>query len=448
MNLKTSFNSFIDYLRSIISLSDHVDYESASANIHKDVAFRGPNVFILFFAIMIASLGLNVNSIPVIIGAMLISPLMGPIIGFGFSLGTNDIDLLKSSVKNLLVMVAISILGATLFFLISPLKMENPTELLARTNPTIYDVLIALFGGFAGIIEISRKDKGTVMSGVAIATALMPPLCTVGFGIANLNWQYAVGALYLFFINSVFIALATFLTVKYLNYPSVSDADPMLARRRKHLIWIMITIIVIPSILSAITVIRDNNISRNATRLITEHKTIGKSYIFDYKFNSQVKPATIDIYMAGERLTDDQRLLFYKDAEALGFTQSQIRFHEDASVSVTPFNQEQAIKDIFANHEQQLEQRDQTIAQLQSELEEIEDRKIPIRQLDKEICTQYPSIKSVTVARGEQVQGDSLVHLIIIKPEYKNGSTLADEDRKRLTDWLAVRLNEDNILVL
>ena len=206
-----------DFFRSLVSLSDYVDLEGASASIRKNIYFKGPTVFILACAIIIASVGLNVNSIPVIIGAMLISPVMAPILGFGFSLGVQDMQLLKDSLRNFAVMVVISILASAIYFLLSPLNLEHPTELLARTNPTIYDVLIALFGGFAGILENSRKEKGTVLSGVAIATALMPPLCTVGYGISIGNLSYILGAFYLFMINSIFIALATFVAVKYLK---------------------------------------------------------------------------------------------------------------------------------------------------------------------------------------------------------------------------------------
>ena len=169
---KKNYNRF----KGLLNLSDYLDVETSSANIRDNVAFRGPNIIILFCAIIIASVGLNVNSIPVIIGAMLISPLMSPILGLGLGLGTNDTNLLGHALKHLAIMVGISIFASTLYFIASPLDMEHPTELLARTNPTIYDVMIALFGGFAGILEVSRKDKGTVMSGVAIATALMPPL--------------------------------------------------------------------------------------------------------------------------------------------------------------------------------------------------------------------------------------------------------------------------------
>ena len=209
MTFKQFKHSVRRFLSGQLSLTDYIDIPAASENIRKNIPFRGPNIYILFVAVIIASIGLNVNSIPVIIGAMLVSPLMSPIFGFGLGLGTNDTKLLLFSLKNLGIMFAISLIASTLYFLVTPLETGNPTELLARTNPSIYDVMIAFFGGVAGILEMSRKEKGTVISGVAIATALMPPLCTVGYGIAKLNWHYAGGALYLFFINCVFIALAT-----------------------------------------------------------------------------------------------------------------------------------------------------------------------------------------------------------------------------------------------
>ena len=193
--------NFTTLIRETLNLNGHIDTEAAERSIKNSIEFKGPNAWILAVAVIIASIGLNVNSIPVVIGAMLISPLMGPIFGLGLGLGVNDIQLMKSSGKNLLVMVSISLAVAFLYFIITPLSLSNPTELLARTSPTFYDVLIALFGGFAGILEQCRKDKGTVFSGVAIATALMPPLCTAGYGLACGEFSYFLGALYLFVIN-------------------------------------------------------------------------------------------------------------------------------------------------------------------------------------------------------------------------------------------------------
>ena len=387
MSFKETSRHISKYFKELVNLSDHIDVLAASANIRSNVPFRGPNVFILFFAIVIASLGLNVNSIPVIIGAMLISPLMGPIIGFGLGLGTNDTDLVWEALRNLIVMVVISILASTLYFVLTPLETENPTELLARTNPTVYDVLIALFGGLAGIVETSRKERGTVMSGVAIATALMPPLCTVGYGIAQLNWQYAAGALYLFFINSVFIALATFIGVKYFGYPAVQLEDKRKELHRRLIVWVLLVIIIIPGIFSTVNIVRDTNTRRNASHLISAHKTIGRSYIFDYKIDTSQKPAVLNLYMAGEQLDEGARERFYRDAEAAGFTRSQIVFHEEALSQ--GFNQEALVRDIFDNHERQLEIREQLIDSLKAEL----------RQRDRRIDSLQQAIERLESAR-------------------------------------------------
>ena len=227
-NMENGIWSYLKILfKRYVYLFDDVDTEDAAERIKGAIWFRGPNVWILAFAIVLASVGLNVNSTAVIIGAMLVSPLMGPIIGTGLALGTNDMDLLKSAAKNLLVMVVISLLASTIYFILSPLALVNPTELEARTSPTIYDVLIAFFGGMAGILENSRKERGTVLSGVAIATALMPPLCTAGYGLAHANMHFFLGALYLFLINSVFIALATFLMVRYLQAGGIGHLHPV-----------------------------------------------------------------------------------------------------------------------------------------------------------------------------------------------------------------------------
>ena len=208
-NTKSTLRRVLTTFRDITRLTDDLDLEGATANITRNISFKGPNVYILVTAIVIASVGLNVNSIPVIIGAMLISPLMGPIIGVGYSMGINDMQTLRKAAKNLLIMVSISVVVSLIYFLITPLSLSNPTELLARTRPTIFDVMIALFGGFAGIFEQCRKEKGTVFSGVAIATALMPPLCTAGYGLATGNFTSFLGALYLFCINCLFITMAT-----------------------------------------------------------------------------------------------------------------------------------------------------------------------------------------------------------------------------------------------
>lgn len=311
--------------RQYISLADEIDTESAAIRIKNGIWFRGPNVWILAFAIVLASVGLNVNSTAVIIGAMLVSPLMGPIIGVGLSFGTSDVELLKSAAKNLLVMVVISLFASTLYFVLTPLALVNPTELLARTSPTIYDVIIAFFGGLAGILENSRKERGTVLSGVAIATALMPPLCTAGYGLAHLNMHYFLGALYLFLINSVFIALATYLMVKYLGFEQLQHNIPEITRRRKHVVTFIFVLFLIPSIWSAFQLITENNFERNASDFVENNRIVGPhSYVYDYDIIGR----SVTIAIAGEPLTDSLKNVFLDKADAAGVNRKYITLLE------------------------------------------------------------------------------------------------------------------------
>ena len=358
-------NRFQRYLRHIVYLEDDIDRTSAAAAIKKNIYFRGPNVIILACAIIIASVGLNVNSIPVIIGAMLISPVMGPIIGFGLGLGTNDTELMKNALKNFFVMVVISIVVASLYFLVSPLKLTNPTELLARTRPTIYDVLIALFGGVAGMMEHARKERGTVLSGVAIATALMPPLCTLGYGISRLSLTYILGAAYLFLINSFFIALATFFMAKFLGFESAA-ADAYHLRRNRRVVAAALLVMLVPSIVSAIGTIRDNNFATSAERFVQNNKTIGSSYIFDHQVHLSGKHQTLDLYLAGEALDYTAKQLLLKNALSYGLHSDQIVFHEDAAVQ--SINKNEVIRDLNDHYLKKIQELNQTITELQIEL--------------------------------------------------------------------------------
>ncbi len=219
--MKQMINKILDF---IDLQKGEDDKTKVLENIMSNISFRGSTLWILACAIVIASVGLNVNSTAVIIGAMLISPLMGPIVGAGFGLGMYDFELLKKSFKNLLIATLVSLMVSTLYFYLSPFK-EVQSELLARTSPNIYDILIAFFGGLVGVIAVTRVEKGNPIPGVAIATALMPPLCTAGYGLAVGNYSYFFGALYLYIINCVFICLSTFAIVKYLKYPIAKQID-------------------------------------------------------------------------------------------------------------------------------------------------------------------------------------------------------------------------------
>ncbi len=357
------------FLRSLLNMSDYMDLEGAGISIRKNIYFRGPNVFILACAIIIASVGLNVNSIPVIIGAMLISPVMGPILGFGFSLGVLDRQLLKDSLTNFGVMVVISILASTLYFLLSPLNMEHPTELLARTNPTVYDVLIALFGGFAGILENSRKEKGVVLSGVAIATALMPPLCTIGYGISILNLNYILGAAYLFLINSVFIALATFIGVKYLGYPAVSAAPGARASLTGRAVAVVLLILIVPSVFSAVDIIRDSNFKIHASRFVEGNKSIGKAFIYDYEVDSSTDPSTVTVYLAGERLSGEERERLYASAAEHGLLRQQVIIRDEATTQIEHVSDSEIIRGVLEHSDKQIQALKDSIAILNARLE-------------------------------------------------------------------------------
>ena len=445
--MKTFIQKLLRYLKALIYLSEEIDYENATASIRKNIAFKGTNVFILACAIIIASVGLNVNSIPVIIGAMLVSPVMGPILGFGLGLGTEDNRLLKDSLKNLAVMVGISIIASLLFFLLSPLSLANPSELLARTNPTIYDVLIALFGGFAGIIEISRKDKGTVLSGVAIATALMPPLCTVGYGISILNWGYVLGALYLFTINSIFIALATFLAVKYFRFPAV-ESDEQKRRLPKSAFYIILLVVVVPSIISAISVIKENNFKIHAEKVVSENKNLGKCFIYDYKATYSRKSSTLELFLAGETLTPETKQRIYKSAEEYGITRSQIIFHEDATSMRQELSEAEIVRGIYEHNDKQIKQLNDSISSLESVLFDYKAKEIPVQAISKELFAQYPEITSLSLTRGSAMNATSEQPVEQIVAIISSENPIDEELEGRIERWLKVRLNNENVVVI
>ena len=362
-----------DYLRRTFryyaNIYDHIDTEDAAQRIKSGIWFRGPNVWILAFSIVIASAGLNVNSTAVIIGAMLISPLMGPIIGLGLALGTNDVDLLKLAAKNLLVMVVISLIASTLFFLLSPLELINPTELQARTRPTIYDVLIALFGGLAGILENSRKERGTVIAGVAIATALMPPLCTAGYGLSCFQFKFFFGAMYLFIINTVFITLATYVMVKYLRFKTVSGLDPVVAKRRRNSISALIAIVVIPSIISAIGMIQDNNFERKVEAFVRENRLVSRSYIYDYRiFNDHGRK--VEISLTGEPMSYDAQTAFFASARSHRIKDSQIVIKEH-SLGMTEGEMNDLVRDIYDKTDREMAEKEAQLDRLQTRLDSL-----------------------------------------------------------------------------
>lgn len=269
-----------DQLKQYFRLTPYLEDENlAKQSIIDGVSFRGPNILILILAIFVASLGLNTNSAAVIIGAMLISPLMGPIIGIGLGVGIYDFPLIKRAARNLAAAAIFSVIASTLFFLISPVR-EGHSELLARTSPTIYDVLIGFFGGAAGIVAIACKQKGNVIPGVAIATALMPPLCTAGYGLATWQLQYFTGALYLFLINSIFISLATLIGVKLFQFKQVTFVDPKRRERIKRIITWVVVATLLPSIYLTVLMLRESFFVTNANNFVEEQFNFPNTQVF------------------------------------------------------------------------------------------------------------------------------------------------------------------------
>jgi uncharacterized hydrophobic protein (TIGR00271 family) len=431
-------------VRETLNLNGHIDTDAAERAIGNNIEFKGPNAWILAVAVIIASVGLNVNSIPVVIGAMLISPLMGPIFGLGLGLGVSDIQLMKSSGKNLLVMVSISMAVAFLYFLITPLSMSNPTELLARTSPTFYDVLIALFGGFAGILEQCRKDKGTVFSGVAIATALMPPLCTAGYGLACGEFSYFLGALYLFVINCTFIMLATYIGVKYFRFRPTEYQDETIGKRTKRITTALIFIFIIPSIWSAVLLIQQNNFDVNATAFAEHRSTYGKSILYDYKINHKDN-TTLTLFFTGETLNERDKDELYSVASEYNIEKEQIQIRDYALEEKSDMN---AFKDIYEKKESIISAKEQEIILLKNELEKIKNNKLEYDRISKEIFSIKSSVSDVTIAKGHSFNRDTTVSKEVIYVTISSADSIATREVDELKEWLKVRLDTDKIEVM
>ena len=435
------FQNFKNLFMDTVNLAGYIDTETAEKSIRSNIYFRGPNAWILAIATIIASVGLNVNSIPVVIGAMLISPLMGPIFGLGLGLGVSDIQLMKSSGKNLLVMVSISLAVAFLYFIITPLSLSNPTELLARTSPTFYDVLIALFGGFAGILEQCRKDKGTVFSGVAIATALMPPLCTAGYGLACGEFSYFLGALYLFVINCTFIMLATYAGVKYFRFRPTEFQDETIGKRTKRLTTALIIIFIIPSIWSAVLLIQQNNFEVNATSFAEHRSTYGKSILYDYKIGHNDN-TTLTLFFTGETLSERDKDELYSVAAEYDIPKEQIQIRDYALDDKSDMN---AFKDIYEKKESIISAKEQEIVLLKNELDKIKGDELEYDRISKEIFSIKSSVSEVRITKGHVYNRDSTSRSDVISVVVSSRDSISTGELEELEEWLKVRMNTEFI---
>lgn len=433
------------FIKEITNLDGHIDTDAAERSIRNNIDFKGPNAWILAVAIIIASVGLNVNSIPVIIGAMLISPLMGPIFGLGLGLGINDINLMKQSGKNLLVMVSISLVVSFIYFVITPLNLSNPTELLARTRPTTFDVIIALFGGFAGIFEQCRKEKGTVFAGVAIATALMPPLCTAGFSLATGNFSSFLGAIYLFSINCLFITLATYFLVRYFGFKKAEYSDASFGLKTQRVTTILIILFLVPSIWSAVILVKQTNFEKHASDFVETHRSIGNSVIYDYKIEHE-DGSILKVFMTGETLSASGKSNLYAYAKEYGIKEEQIIIREYTTQNSTK-ESDTVFKGIYERLGSKIDKHEQTIEDLRLQLEQAKKEELPYIQLANEISATYPEVKHVYMGQGAHISLDGLVTTPCVMVEIKTDSLMNDSDFAQLKRWIQVRLQVENVEV-
>lgn len=314
-------------LTKYLTISEDTDYIESDKSIRKNSEFNGENAWTLIFAIFIASIGLNMNSTAVIIGAMLISPLMGPIVAIGYSLSVYDFELLKSSLRNLLIAISISLITSALYFIISPIN-EAQSELLSRTSPTFYDVLIALFGGAAGIVSSTRTEKGNAIPGVAIATALMPPLCTAGFAIATLNFSYLFGALYLFIINSIFISISTYIFTRYLKFQKVKVSDTKLQKSIDQKILILAFLVIIPSFYTAWSLLNKSKFLNSADKFIQEEFPYKGAYVVDKTIEYNRKNPNISVTVFGDVLSQEDIKELESKVQIYGIDSKSLKIHQ------------------------------------------------------------------------------------------------------------------------
>lgn len=401
-------------------------------NVTSNISFRGSNLWILACAIIIASVGLNVNSTAVIIGAMLISPLMGPIVGAGFALGTYNFPLLKKSFKNLIIATVVSLLVSALYFYISPFK-DVQSELLARTSPNIYDVLIAFFGGLVGVIAITRVEKGNPIPGVAIATALMPPLCTAGFGIATFNISYFAGAFYLYTINCFFICIATFLVVKYLKYPS-SIVDSKYEKRIRYSITLLIIVMIVPSSYLAYNLFNEKKFTKTAELFLQkEFEKNGYTLIYK-KINYNADPRTIDVAFLNKKFTAAEIESYNKMLTDNGLINTRLDIKQNNSDLKS-----EILSEINKNNTN-LSEKDISISKLRMELD---DYKVSDSTLGKELKILYPDMSDVSYGKIVKYPGTDSARLQFVM--IYSGK---DINNTQLKMWLEKRLNEKDAQLL
>lgn len=433
------------FLGDRFSIIDNADPEATIAGIKKDIEFKGFNLWILIFSIIIASIGLNVNSTAVVIGAMLISPLMGPIMGVGLALGINDIDTFWRSLKSLGVAVGISLLASALYFAISPISTPSH-ELFSRTNPTLLDVLVAFFGGLAGILAGSRKEKNNVIPGVAIATALMPPLATAGYGLANGEWHYLIGAFYLFVINSILIATSTLLVVRYLRFPMATFLDPAKEKRARRWITFMLIVVIVPSGWILFRTVSNSLAERNVEEFITENVQFPGTEIVKKEIDFAGANPQVSIVLFGEQVPSnlvEQWTTTFKTE--LNGTLSIVQGKGQEGLQ-----EMSKLVNLYTQGREEALGYQEQISALEAEVASYESQLIP-HNLHKEIMANYPEVASITMGSlqtglSANSDGTTIPAVYLTWQETVSDSTKSVRSAQ-LYSWLLLRLDTDTLVL-
>jgi uncharacterized hydrophobic protein (TIGR00271 family) len=430
-------NKILDY----VNLENEIDdYDKIYVTIENGINFKGSNIWILIAAVIVASIGLNMNSTAVIIGAMLISPLMGPINGMGYSIATYDFLLFRKAIKNFTFAVIASLIASTAYFALSPISTVH-SELLARTSPTIYDVLIALFGGLAGIIAISSRQKGTVIPGVAIATALMPPLCTAGYGLATGQFYYFFGAFYLFTINTVFIAISSIIISQILKFPIRTIIDRAKKKKINRMISFIITLVVIPSIYLGYNLVQKEKFSNNAARYVNSINVVEGNFLLKNIINP-INKSIILIY-GGASLSDIQKKNITERAKDFSLNNATVEFQQGFSFdAITKKNTQ------VENLKIEMNRLNILLQGKEKQLDSLNKRDYLGRQILEEIRSLYPQISNCTYAESyafhDTVSNPDKIDLIVFTTK---GKYLFESEKEKIENWLKTRLKSDRIKV-
>ena len=443
-------------LRRYISLyfnisKDREDEQSLIESISRDVSFRGANLWVLIFAIFIASLGLNVNSTAVIIGAMLISPLMGPIIGMGLAIGINDFDLFKRSLKNYLVATVISVATATFYFLITPFY-EAQSELLARTSPTIYDVLIAAFGGAAGFVATATKGKGNVIPGVAIATALMPPLCTAGYGLAMGKWFYFLGAFYLFFINTVFISLSTYIGVRLMKFKYKKIVDPERHNMVRKYIYVIVLLTMIPAGIMTFNIVSESLFKNNLAKFVNNELVQDGTQILNTTTDKENKTLRVvaigreipaaKITIASEKM-EKYKLENYELEVIQGMQTDSLILKSGDKGTFGSSNDIGRYKMLIDKETKKNHYLNDTLRMYNKYVD-------MAPRLESEAQVLFPRVSAINLAPVVRFENDStkVIKCVVAIVQFKAGVVPGDFESQKMRDWLDKRIEADSMRVI